>query len=469
MTPAVPSGRSVSGRPLRSVEAVHLLAHDVRALARGARRRRRCPRTSASRPGRSRPPRTRRGPRPARRGGARPAAPYQSSVPRGAWNSWLMPAAARGTGLRSRSLAERRRPGRARAARSSRAGRRASASRCSRRGVAMSPPAKSVRPTEPAKRTSPDEQVAVGVVGDRRRRVAGHGRDGEVDAGDRHRLAAARAGGRARAARAGARAAGRPRPAGIHTSTPASRATAATPPRWSKWPCVTSTPAAVQPRSARWSATSSGVSPGSMTAASAPPSPGHEIAVGLIGAERELDDVEAGRPVHAAGPPCFFCCRRQTKFSTIHPIDQKRTNITRRVGQLDRGAHALRREGDDEVEQRREEDRPLRRAPGRRSHRRAALAAPRAACLRSGFRSSCSASSPSRCRACATARWYFRRCCLRVAMPSVYRARGAKRPRASPHLQQHATARDAEVTNHRRRVTASHESAPVRANPRGGV
>ena len=34
--------------------------------------------------------------------------------------------------------------------------------------------------------------------------------------------------------------------------------------------------------------------------------PGHEIAVGLVGAERELDDVEAERPVHAAGPPCFF-------------------------------------------------------------------------------------------------------------------------------------------------------------------
>ena len=34
--------------------------------------------------------------------------------------------------------------------------------------------------------------------------------------------------------------------------------------------------------------------------------PRHEIAVGLVGAERELDDLEAGRPVHAAGPPCFF-------------------------------------------------------------------------------------------------------------------------------------------------------------------
>ena len=56
--------------------------------------------------------------------------------------------------------------------------------------------------------------------------------------------------------------------------------------------------------------------------------PGHEVAVGLVGAERKLDDLEAGRPVHAAGPPCFFWYRRHTKFSTIHPIDQKRTNIT---------------------------------------------------------------------------------------------------------------------------------------------
>ena len=36
------------------------------------------------------------------------------------------------------------------------------------------------------------------------------------------------------------------------------------------------------------------------------PFPRHEVAVRLVGAEGELDDLEAGRPAHAAGPPCFF-------------------------------------------------------------------------------------------------------------------------------------------------------------------
>src|SRR5436190_13379957 len=56
--------------------------------------------------------------------------------------------------------------------------------------------------------------------------------------------------------------------------------------------------------------------------------PRHEIAVGLVGAEGKLNDFEARRPVHAAGPPCFFWYRRHMKFSAIHPIDQKSTNMT---------------------------------------------------------------------------------------------------------------------------------------------
>ena len=67
----------------------------------------------------------------------------------------------------------------------------------------------------------------------------------------------------------------------------------------------------------------------------------HEVAVRLVGAEGELDDLEAGRPAHAAGPPCFFWYRRQTKFSTIQPIDQKSTNITAVLASLMPGLMAL--------------------------------------------------------------------------------------------------------------------------------
>ena len=103
------------------------------------------------------------------------------------------------------------------------------------------------------------------------------------------------------------------------------------------WPWVTSTPAAVQPRSREVVRHQLRRVAGVDDRRLRTTLPGHEVAVGLIGAERELDDVEAGRPVHAAGPPCFFWYRRQTKFSTIHPIDQKRTNITAVLASLTAG------------------------------------------------------------------------------------------------------------------------------------
>ena len=66
---------------------------------------------------------------------------------------------------------------------------------------------------------------------------------------------------------------------------------------------------------------------------------GDQVAVGLVGAERQLDDVEHERRRlqrprlrpdggQLLGPPCFFCHRRQANVSVIVPIDQKRTNIT---------------------------------------------------------------------------------------------------------------------------------------------
>ena len=137
---------------------------------------------------------------------------------------------------------------------------------------------------------------------------------------------------------------------------------------------------------------------------------------------------------------------------------------------LTAGLTPLRREGDDEVEQGREEERPLRRAAGRRRHRGAPRRrAPPA--LRSGFsllvlRRLVAVEVP---RPCATARWYFRRCCLRVAMPSVYRSsrgltvqpRTARRVAHDRHVRRHILA-----NTPRRRVTPRSRGADAASRPR---
>ncbi len=123
------------------------------------------------------------------------------------------------------------------------------------------------------------EQTSVRIEGDVRRRVAGDGDALERDAGDLDRLAAGRAGGRACTGGLGAPAGAKSgycssrarSPSGIQTGAPVPSARSATPPRWSKWPCVIRIAAQAAPARASSSRRSAASPPGSITAASGAP------------------------------------------------------------------------------------------------------------------------------------------------------------------------------------------------------
>ena len=170
----------------------------------------------------------------------------------------------------------------------------------------MSPPARSVRPTEPAKSTSPTNRWPSAWKATDAGEWPGTSVTAKSIPASAHRLAAVeQVLGRVRSARKLAQQIGL---AGRHPHVDAGLARDGGDPAQVVDVAVGhehsgGRPAALLELAHR---PCSGVSPGSMTAASARALPRHEIAVGLVGAERELDDLEAGRPVHAAGPPCFF-------------------------------------------------------------------------------------------------------------------------------------------------------------------